>query len=164
MRKRFLRNLFMVFLLSTTFLGAKEINDAKALNGISEAKSVFLIDFTNVRKTAFYLNIIEGTYKGLVKQNVKPEMVLVFIGETVKYLSTKQDEAFEMENEEDLESIQKSIKTFSKLGVRMEVCAVATKVFKVDNETIPKEMDIIADGFISLIGWQTQDYKLVPIF
>ena len=91
-------------------------------------------------------------------------MVLVFIGETVKYLSTKQDEAFEMENEEHLESIQNSIKRLANLGVRMEVCAVATKVFKIDNNTIPKEMDIIADGFISLIGWQTQDYKLVPIF
>ena len=91
-------------------------------------------------------------------------MVLVFIGETVKYLSTKQDEAFEMENEEDLISIQKSIKTFASLGVRMEVCAVATKVFNVDNNTIPKEMNVIADGFISLIAWQTQGYKLVPIF
>lgn len=145
-------------------LSAKEINDKVALNGIKEAKSVFLIDFTNVRKTAFYLNIIEGTHKGLLNQGVKPKMVLVFIGETVKFLSTKQDEAFEMENEEHLESIQNSIKRLAKLGVRMEVCAVATKVFKIPNETIPKEMDIIADGFISLIGWQTQDYKLVPIF
>jgi len=25
-------------------------------------------------------------------------------------------------------------------------------------------MDVIADGFISLIGWQTQGHKLVPIF
>ncbi|UTJ05732.1 DsrE family protein [Arcobacter roscoffensis] len=153
-----------ITLLSLNSLSAKQINDKVALNGIKEAKSVFLIDFTNVRKTAFYLNIIEGTHKGLVDQGVKPKMVLVFIGETVKYLSTKQDEAFEMENEEHLESIQNSIKRLANLGVRMEVCAVATKVFKIDNNTIPKEMDIIADGFISLIGWQTQDYKLVPIF
>lgn len=91
-------------------------------------------------------------------------MVLVFIGKTVKFLSTKQDEAFEMENENELKSIQESIKEFAKLGVRMEVCAVATDVFKVDNSTIPSQMNIIADGFISLIGWQTQGYKLVPIF
>ncbi len=110
------------------------------------------------------MRIIEGTHKGLVSQGVKPNMVLVFIGKTVKYLSTKQDEAYEMENEEDLISIQQSIKNFSKLGVRMEVCAVATKVFNVPNSSIPKEMNIVADGFISLIGWQTQDHKLVPIF
>ena len=152
------------FMISLNYLNANEINDKAALNGVKETKSVFLIDFTNVKKTAFYLNIIEGTYKGLVSQGVKPNMVLVFIGETVKFLSTKQDEAFEMQNEDDLQSIQDSIKRLSSLGVRMEVCAVATKVFNVDNNTIPKEMDVIADGFISLIGWQTQGHKLVPIF
>uniref|UniRef100_UPI0040484518 DsrE family protein n=1 Tax=Aliarcobacter sp. TaxID=2321116 RepID=UPI0040484518 len=152
------------FMISLNYLNAKEINDKVALNGVKETKSVFLIDFTNVKKTAFYLNIIEGTHKGLVSQGVKPNMVLVFIGETVKFLSTTQDEAFEMQNEDDLQSIQDSIKRLSSLGVRMEVCAVATKVFNVDNKTIPKEMDVIADGFISLIGWQTQGHKLVPIF
>jgi hypothetical protein len=44
------------------------------------------------------------------------------------------------------------------------VCAVATKVVGVDNQTILPEMKVVGDGFISLIGWQTQGYKLVPIF
>ena len=149
---------------SLTSINAQEINDSVALNGIKTAKSVFLIDFTDIKTTAFYLKIIEGTYDGFTRQGVKPKMVLVFIGKTVKFLSTKQDEDFEMEYEDELVSIQNSIKKFSTLGVRMEVCAVATKVFKVDNNTIPKQMDIIADGFISLIGWQTQGHKLVPIF
>ena len=153
-----------VFILGFTNLNANEINDKVALNGIKEAKSVFLIDFTDVKKTAFYLKIIEGTHKGLVSQGVKSNMVLVFIGPTVKFVSTKQDEAFEMENETDLTSIQESIKSLASQGVRMEVCAIATKVFNVDNNTIPKEMSLIADGFISLIGWQTQGHKLVPIF
>jgi len=147
-----------------TVSNAKEINDSVALNGIKKAKSVFLIDFTDVKTTAFYLKIIEGTHAGFEKQGVKSDMVLVFIGKTVKFLSTKQDEAFEMEYEDELASIQNSIKKFAKLGVRMEVCAVATKVFNIDNKTIPSEMDVIADGFISLIGWQTQGHKLVPIF
>lgn len=151
-----------IMTVSSSF--GKEINDSMALNGIKEAKSVFLIDFTDIKTTAFYLKIIQGTHKGFVKQGVKPKMVLVFIGKTVKFLSTKQDEAFEMENENELKSIQNSIKEFTKLGVRMEVCSVATDVFKVDNSTIPSQMNIIADGFISLIGWQTQGYKLVPIF
>jgi len=143
---------------------AKDINDSVALNGIKAAKSVFLIDFTNPKKTAFYLNIIAGTHKGLINQNVKSDMVLVFIGKTVSYLSTQPSDELELEFEDELASIQNSIQEFSKLGVRMEVCAVATKVFGVDNNTIPKQMNIVADGFISLIGWQTQGYKLVPIF
>lgn len=156
--------LVLVGMLFSTTANAKEINDSAALNGIQEAKSVFLIDFTNAKKTAFYLDIIQGTQKGLVKQGVKSDMVLVFIGQTVKYLSTKPDDELAMEFETELASIQKSIKAFAKMGVRMEVCAVATKVFEVENDTIPEEMDVVGDGFISLIGWQTQGHKLVPIF
>jgi intracellular sulfur oxidation DsrE/DsrF family protein len=143
---------------------AKTIDDSAALNGVKETSSVFLIDFTNPQKTAFYLDIIRGTHEGLVRQGVTPDMVLVFIGETVKYLSTRPDDLLAMEYEDQLASIAKSSKELKKLGVRMEVCAVATRVFDVDNDTILPEMEVVGDGFISLIGWQTQGHKLVPIF
>ncbi|MCG8095024.1 MAG: hypothetical protein JAZ17_15600, partial [Candidatus Thiodiazotropha endolucinida] len=75
--------LFASLLLITANAQAeKAIDDSAALNGVNATKSVFLIDFTNPRKTAFYLDIIRGTHEGLVKQGVTPNMVLVFIGET----------------------------------------------------------------------------------
>lgn len=40
----------------------------------------------------------------------------------------------------------------------MEVCGAATKHFGVDNASIPEEMTVVGNGFISLIGWQTQGY------
>ena len=145
-------------------LAEKSIDDAAALNGIKQASSVFLIDFTNPKKTAFYLDIIRGTHAGLVRQGVTPDMVLVFIGETVKYLSSEPDDLLAMEYGDELQSIAHSAAELKKLGVRMEVCAVATEVFGVDNDTILPEMEVVGDGFISLIGWQTQGHKLVPIF
>ncbi|MCG8488075.1 MAG: DsrE family protein [Chromatiales bacterium] len=140
------------------------INDSAALNGVKATKSVFLIDFTNPRKTAFYLDIIRGTHEGLVRQGVTPNMVLVFIGETVRYLSTKPDDTLELEFGDDLKSIAETAKILGQKGVRMEVCAIANRVFKVDNDTILPQMEVVGDGFISLIGWQTQGHKLVPIF
>ena len=77
-------------------LADKTIDDSAALNGVRETQSVFLIDFTNPRKTAFYLDVIRGTHAGLVRQGVKPNMVLVFIGETVKYLTTEPDDLLAM--------------------------------------------------------------------
>ena len=145
-------------------INAREISDAAALKGVTKAKSVFLIDFTNPVKTASYLNIIRGTHQGLIKQNVNSDMVLVFIGPTVKYLTNKPDEELVLQYKSELKSIQESIIEFKKLGVRMEVCVIATKVFNIDNNSIPQQMNLVADGFISLIGWQTQGYKLVPIF
>ncbi|MGB5261088.1 MAG: DsrE family protein [Gammaproteobacteria bacterium] len=143
---------------------AKTIDDSAALNGVTETRSVFLIDFTNPKKTAFYLDVIRGTHEGLVRQGVTPNMVLVFIGETVKYLSTRPTDLLAMEYGDQLQSIAESSRELKKLGVRMEVCAVATRVFEVDNNSVLPEMDVVGDGFISLIGWQTQGHKLVPIF
>ena len=165
MKQSFFPLVFFLALCSAGFAqAAKEIDDAAALHGVSQTRSVFLIDFNNPRKTAFYLDIIRGTHDGLVRQGVTPNMVLVFIGETVRYLTTEPDDLLAMEHEKELQSIAASAKALKERGVRMEVCAVATEVFKVDNDTILPEMEVVGDGFISLIGWQTQGHKLVPIF
>ena len=156
--------LVLCFLSSAPLQAAKPIDDSAALNGVKETQSVFLVDFTNPKKTAFYMKIFNGTHDGLVRQGVKPNMVLVFIGETVRYLSTEPDDLLAMEYEAELASIAESARVLKEKGVRMEVCAVATDVFKVENATVLPEMEVVGDGFISLIGWQTQGHKLVPIF
>ncbi len=140
------------------------INDAAALAGLKVGKGVFLIDFTNPKKTAFYLDVIRGTHAGMLKQGVEPDFVLVFIGKTVAFLTTEPGEKLARNNQAQLESIATSVAALSEAGVRMEVCAVATEVFGIDNDTILPGMDVVGDGFISLIGWQNQGYKLVPIF
>lgn len=164
---RFLPSLFLAALLglgAPLTAQADPINDSAALAGLEVGKGVFLIDFTNPQKTAFYLDIIRGTHDGMRKQGVTPEFVLVFIGQTVAYLSTEPSDELALEFDEQLKSIADSVAELHKAGVRMEVCAVATRVFGIDNDTILPDMHIVGDGFISLIGWQNQGYKLVPIF
>lgn len=139
-------------------------DDSAALAGVDEGRAVFLIDFTNPKKTAFYLEIIRGTHKRLVDQGVKPDLVLVYIGETVRYLSTEPDDLLDMEFGPELESVAESVKKLNELGVRQEVCAVACDVFGVEPEHLLPGLTPVGDGFISLIGWQTQGYHLVPIF
>lgn len=143
---------------------AAPINDAAALQGVKEGKGVFLIDFSDPKKTAFYLEIIKGTHDGLTRQGVKPEFVIVYIGPTVRFLSTQPDEELVFEQGDALKAIADRVKELDQLGVRQEICTIATKVFKVPNETVLPGLTLVGDGFISLIGWQTQGYKLVPLF
>lgn len=153
-----------IFLSSFNVCAEETYDDSVALNGISSAKAVFLIDFKTAKTTAFYMDLIVGAYDGLVRQNIEPEMVVVVIGPTVKFLSKTADPELTFDYEKEFDSIQTSIKELHKRGVRIEVCAIATDVFNIDNSTLPKELSVVADGFISLIGWQTQGYKLVPVF
>ena len=157
--------LSLLLLLSLTPLVAQaEINDANALKGVEVGKGVFLLDLANPKKLLLYLNVIQGTHAGMKRQGVKPEFVAVIIGPTVDYLTSKPKDEIEMEFESELKAIKQAVTELSALGVRMEVCAVATDVFKVDNKTLFNGLELVADGFVSLIGYQTQGYKLVPIY
>lgn len=140
------------------------ISDAAALRGVKDGKGVFLIDFSDAKKTAFYLELIKGTHAGLMRQGVKPSFVIVYIGPTVRFLTTAPDGELEVEQSDALKAIADQVEELDQLGVRQEICAIATKVFKVPNETVLPGLTLVSDGFISLIGWQTQGYKLIPLF
>ena len=160
---RVMKSLFLLFAL-TLGLNAHAFDDADALRGVSEGKGLFLVDLTRPDKTALYLEIIQGTHAGMKRQGVEPDFVVVYIGPTVKFLTTRPGDELEMEFGAELSRIQQAVKGLGELGVKQEVCAIATKVFNIDNATLPEELKLVGDGFISLIGYQSQGYKLVPIY
>lgn len=162
------RLLILCMLIFAPLLSAQAatapINDAAALQGVKEGKGVFLIDFSDPKKTAFYLEIIRETHAGLIRQGVKPHFVIVYIGPTVRFLSTRPDDELELEYSDTLTAIAEQVKELHQLGVRQEICTIATRVYQVPNDTVLPGLTLVGDGFISLIGWQTQGYKLIPLF
>ncbi|HSJ47855.1 MAG TPA: DsrE family protein [Gammaproteobacteria bacterium] len=154
----------LVLLLGSFSVAAAEIHDAAALGDLKQGKGVFLVDIAEPGKLAFYLKAIEGTYQGMKAQGVTPDFILVYIGPSVKYLSTKPDEDLVFEHHDALQSIAESVAALDELGVRQEICAVATRAFAIDDEALLPALTLVGDGFISLIGWQSQGYHLVPVF
>ena len=161
------KTLFAVLMLlaSTTVQDGKVvINDAAALGDLKTGKGVFLVDIGDPGKLNFYLEVIQGSYKGMKDQGVDPDFILVFIGPSVKYLSTSPSPETEQEAGGVLMEIESNVETLATLGVRQEVCAVATRVFGIDNETLLPGLTPVGDGFISIIGYQSQGYHLVPVY
>lgn len=140
------------------------INDAAALAGLQTGKGVFLVDIGDAKKLNFYLEVIQGTYKGMKQQGVEPDFVLVYIGPSVKYLTTSPSAEVEKNAAGVLLEIESNVEALAGLGVRQEICAVATRVFGIDNESVLSGLTLVGDGFISLIGYQAQGYQLVPVF
>jgi intracellular sulfur oxidation DsrE/DsrF family protein len=97
-------------------------------------------------------------------QGVEPDFVLVFIGPSVKYLSTSPAADVEKTAGGVLMEIESNVEALAALGIRQEICAVATRVFGIDNKAIFPDLTLVGDGFISLIGYQSQGYHLVPVF
>lgn len=156
--------LSLLLVQSPAAIAAGPINDAAALGDLKQAKGVFLIDIGDPNKLNFYLEVIQGTYRGLKRQGVEPDFVLVYIGPSVKYLTSEPTQEAEAEAGGVLLNIEDNVERLAALGVRQEICAVATRVFGVDNSTVLPGLSLVGDGFISLIGYQAQGYHLVPVF
>lgn len=155
--------LMLIFLALGANANATEINDSVALSGIKEGKGVYLISLDNPQKAALYLEIIKSTHQSMTAQGVEPNFVLVFVGETVRFLTTEPAEEYK-EIKPVLQAIASSIKELKKLGVRQEVCVIATNFFNVPNEKMLPGLSLVGNGFTSLIGYQAKGYGLVPIF
>jgi len=155
---------FVASLLGSMNAWAGHSNDAAALKGVKQGKGIFLVDTDNPQKTALYLNLINETHKSLVAQKVRPDLVVVFIGPTVRFLTTVPDAELAAKHQDSLKSVAATVKELDGKGVRMEVCEIATGVFKVPAEKLLPGLKLVGNGFISLIGFQGKGYGLVPIF
>ena len=142
-----------IILCSSTAHAAQKPDDRDALAGLKSAKVIFDVRVPDQEKLIFNLNLINETYEGMMTQGVKPEMVISFRGPGVKLLTVAAigEEAKEL------------IIELKKKGVRIEVCAVATRVFKVDNSAIISEVKLVANVFNSLIGYQNKGYSMIAI-
>lgn len=156
--------LFLLFFCNFSFAYTDIINDKNALGNLKTGKGVFLVDIGDAKKLNFYLEVIQGTFKGMKAQGVTPDFILVYIGPSVKYLTSSPSPQTEKQAGGIMLDIESNIESLAKLGVKQEICAVATRVFGIDNETVFPALNLVGDGFISLIGYQAQGYHLVPVF
>lgn len=160
--------LLLAVLIAGPATGAPEgmkYDDAAALKGVSDGRGVFLVDIGNPDKLALYMNLIPGTYERLEKQGVDPDFVLVFIGPSVKHITKPSDSLADLQNSEARKRIRKGIEALqSKEDVRLEVCNVALEVMDVPAKRLLPGMEVVSDGFISVMGYQEQGYHLVPVY
>ena len=161
---KILTTLLFMMTISTVHAADNIIDDRASLGDLKVGKGVFLVDIGDPKKLNFYLEVIQGTYKGMKAQGVEPDFIIVYIGPSVKYLSNSPSSETEQEAGGVLLEIESNVEALAELGVKQEVCAVATRVFGIDNKTIFSSMTLVGDGFISLIGYQAQGYHLVPVF
>lgn len=161
---RTLFTLIFVALLSSSVGAAPQPDDRVALQGVKEGKGIFMISLDNPKKLALYLTVINGTHENFKRQGVAPELKIVFIGASVKYLTAAAAVGGNESDKATHGEIARQIDLLAAKGIRLEICAIATQLFGIDNATLLKPLAVINDGFISAIGYQSQGYQLVPIY
>jgi predicted peroxiredoxin len=142
---------------------SQEINDAAALENLTTGKVLWDITIDNPKKLALYLSVIKETYEGLLKQNVKPDMIFTFHGGVVKLISTNREKV-PLEDHNELDKVQQLLNELQKKdGVKMESCSIATRLQGIDNKTILEGIKPVGNTFISIIGYHSKGYAVIPI-
>jgi intracellular sulfur oxidation DsrE/DsrF family protein len=155
--KRFaIRAMGMMLLLLAIIVpvrAADAPNDREALSGLKTARTVFDMRVPDREKLIFNLELIKETLEGMAAQGVKPEVVVTFRGPGVRLLTREQA----------ADEIAPLITELKRMGIRFEVCTVATRIFKVDKATLIPDVVVVGNSLISLIGYQNKGYALVML-
>lgn len=168
MQKNFLHTLFAVLLIAAaSALQADEQkpDDSYALQGVETGKVVFDINIPgDAKKMQLYMKVIKQTYEDLLRQNVKPDMILAFRGMAVKLISTEQPDDLPLDHEEAFKAVANMIAELQAKGVRVEACSVATGLFKVSQDSLLPGVVHVGNTFVSLTGYQAKGYAIIPIY
>jgi len=156
--------IFLIGLFATCGVGFTS-QEAAPLKGLKSVKAVFDFRTGSPKSAAVFLGLIHDTFKGkdIVAVTKKPEFVVVFIGPSVKLIS-KSREGMAPEDHKTLDAIAAKISKMAKDGIKFEICLFAARMFKVDPATVLPEIKHEENGVVSLIGYQSKGYALVPLY
>jgi len=157
------------FLLVTTLLLSQigyadtRPDDSDALQGVKTGKVVFDINMANPKKLTLYLMVIKETVDDLIRQNVKPDVILAFRGKSVNLINKDRENVL-LTDFDHLDKVAKQLLELQQKGVRMEACSVATRLFKVNNKSLLDGIKAVGNTFVSLTGYHAQGYASIPIY
>ena len=108
------------------------------------------------------LELIDETYSQLLDAGVTPTVVVAFRGGASLYV-TKGDKYVDAKNAGIKREIQGWIDLFSQHGFRMEQCAIAGKAWKVDSADFLPTVNVVQNGYISIVAYQARGYAYLPM-
>jgi len=157
-------SIFLTICLLTVTAGNIFSEEYSTLKGLKSIKAVFDFELGNPQSALLHLQVLHQTFKdkNMWIGKKKPDFVVVFIGPSVKLVS-KNRGGFSAEDQKVLEEYANTISAMKKDEIQFEICLIAVNVFGVEPSSILPEIKQVGNGWISLIGYESRGYALVPI-
>lgn len=156
---------FVILFLSGLLLNSVSAEQYQSLSGVKSVNTIFDFRDGNTGSAVIHLKLVHDTYKDQVIQNIsqKPQFVVVFMDSSVLLLSSDREKFSEVETKR-LEEFDKTISAMAKDGIRLEVCMFAANLWGVKPESIPSEVNQVANGWIASLGYQQKGYSVIPAY
>jgi len=138
---------------SLLYGGNPQPDDRVALKGMKQAKAIFDVRLAELDKLLFNLELIKETWTGISSQQVKPQLMVTLRGPAVRLFTRDQAP----------EELKELLNDLKQKGIRIEICSVATRVFKVDNRQLLPEVTLVGNVLTSQIAMQNKGYALITL-
>ena len=152
--------MFIIFLVAHPAVSG----DYAALEGVKSVKTVFDVSHGAPQSANLVFWAVNNVNddKSVRALSEPPQVAVVFHGPAVKMISTDRN-GFKASDNEALDKFANTIREMKQGGVKFEVCDYALEVMGVDPKTVLPEVDHVANGFISIAGYQAQGYSVITI-
>ena len=149
-------------ILITTVAFAGPAGTVKSLTGVKQARIVVDVNVGDPDLLLKRMDLLDKTYRQLVDAGKKPVVVVAFRAKA-SFFITKGDAYVAPEQRYAKSDMKEWIEHFSKLGVTIEQCALAAGMLKIDLKDFLPQVEVVENGYVSLIGYQHQGYAYLPM-
>lgn len=153
-------------ILVLTFIGMSSAqtiyNNNDALKNVAQSNVYFDVSLDDDQKILLRLELLQRTARQLKEAGVDGSFVIGFRGGASRFI-TKGDHYVLDEEIDNKKKIQEWVSRFANDGIRIEQCSIAAELLDIASDDFLPGISIVANGYISLIGYQTQGYAVVPM-
>ncbi len=137
-------------------------NNDKALKGVKEAKAYFDVTVGNPKILLIRLQLIEKTHNQLVAAGVRPDFIIGIRGKASSFFTKGPDYVLESDLPEK-KQIAALVKRLKTLNIDMEQCLIAAGFEGIELADFLPQVELVANGYVSMIGYQSQGYGFVAM-
>jgi len=153
---------FLFIILTLAFLVPAYAATPDSLTGIDTAKFVVDLNQGDAKKLKLRLSLILETIENIEENGVKTDVVVAVRGGASKFML--MTDAMVNYDEAKLKAeIFELTSKLAKKGVKLEQCAVALRILKIDPKEVHPKFEVVKNGYVSLIGYQNKGYALLPM-
>ena len=160
--KRFGVSVFLVFCVFLAPAWGGSYDNSAALGGLQTAKVYFDVNQGDAKKLIVRLDLLNRTVEQIREAGLNAEVVVGIRGGATK-LVTRGTGHFKEEDIQYSDQIKKWIADFKAKGFVLEQCAIAAEFMKIDAADFLPEITLVANGYVSMIGYQNKGYAVVPM-
>jgi intracellular sulfur oxidation DsrE/DsrF family protein len=156
----------LIVLLTTIFsqngLSAEVLSNDNALTGNKETKAYFDVNVGEPDKLFIRLKMIETTYSQFLASRISPHFIIGIRGKASNYFTKDNDYVLDVDIPVK-KKIASMVDQFKAKGIRMEQCSLAARMQEISIADFHPLVEVVSNGYASMIVYQSQGYAFVPM-